>query len=195
MAKKKFKVIIEIYSQGWKMKFFHQDITVESCDGVYFPREDSEMFADFIEELDLVGKRALDVGCGTGILSVVMAKKGAHVVSTDINERAVECTLKNAKTNGIAVNAVLTDVFDGLGSFDVIVFNSPYLPPGDENDIMWTNEHAIEKFLTGVGEHLKKGGRAYILVSSLTRVQPTGRVVRTKKLDFEELKIVEISKI
>ncbi len=177
------------------MKFFHKNIVVESCDGVYFPREDSEMFADFLDGIDIKGKHALDIGCGTGLLSVIMGKKGAHVVATDINARAVRCALKNARENNVKVNAVLTDVFDSLGSFDIIIFNSPYLPPGKENDVMWTNERSIEKFFMEFRKHLNKNGRAYILVSSLTRIQVGGKIVSTSKLDFEELKIVELTGI
>ncbi len=56
-----------------------------------------------LEELDLKGKRLLDVGCGTGILSVAALKLGAaEVVAVDIDRAAVETTLENVRLNGLS---------------------------------------------------------------------------------------------
>lgn len=46
---------------------------------------------EFIERyITLAGKKILDIGCGGGILSEAMAKKGAKVVGIDINKTAIE---------------------------------------------------------------------------------------------------------
>ncbi len=55
-----------------------------------------------LEELELSGKRVLDVGCGTGILAIAALKLGAEeAVCVDIAREAIQTTLKNARLNGV----------------------------------------------------------------------------------------------
>lgn len=77
---------------------------------------------------DLRGKRVLDCGCGTGILSIVASKHGAeNVVAYDIDEWSVENTKHNAQLNGVENIDVLLGDINVLshvsGVFDVIVAN------------------------------------------------------------------------
>ena len=77
---------------------------------------------------DLQGKRVLDCGCGTGILSIVASKAGAHeVVAYDIDEWSVENTKHNASLNHVTnievlcgARSVLTHV---SGVFDYVMAN------------------------------------------------------------------------
>jgi predicted O-methyltransferase YrrM len=49
------------------------------------------------------GQRCLDIGCGTGLLAIQLARNGAeHVHAIDIDRRAVANTLSNAFRNGVA---------------------------------------------------------------------------------------------
>jgi ribosomal protein L11 methyltransferase len=77
---------------------------------------------------DLQGKRVLDCGCGTGILSIVASKRGASkVVGYDIDEWSVANTLHNAELNRVYNVDVLHGDIHVLshinGLFDVIVAN------------------------------------------------------------------------
>ncbi|HEY6960430.1 MAG TPA: 50S ribosomal protein L11 methyltransferase, partial [Gaiellaceae bacterium] len=50
----------------------------------------------------------LDVGCGSGVLSIAAALLGyAPVVGVDIEEPSIAATLENAAANGVAVDALL----------------------------------------------------------------------------------------
>ncbi|MEX0952959.1 MAG: 50S ribosomal protein L11 methyltransferase, partial [Nitriliruptoraceae bacterium] len=69
--------------------------------------------------------RLADVGCGSGILAIAAARRGARAVAVDIDPAAVEVTRDNA-----AANAVVVDVRRGGpealvddGPFDVVVAN------------------------------------------------------------------------
>ncbi len=68
----------------------------------------------------------LDVGCGTGVLSIVAALAGAGSVrAIDISADAVAATVANAALNGVASTIVVDDtvVADITGTFDVVVAN------------------------------------------------------------------------
>jgi 2-polyprenyl-6-hydroxyphenyl methylase/3-demethylubiquinone-9 3-methyltransferase len=51
----------------------------------------------------LAGKRVVDVGCGGGILSEAMARRGAHVTGIDLAEKSLKVAQLHALESGIAV--------------------------------------------------------------------------------------------
>jgi len=67
----------------------------------------------------------LDVGCGSGVLSIAAARLGfAPVTAIDNDPIAVEATIANAAVNGVLVDAVLLDgETGGLPAADVAVAN------------------------------------------------------------------------
>ncbi|MFQ5957864.1 MAG: 50S ribosomal protein L11 methyltransferase [Alphaproteobacteria bacterium] len=76
-------------------------------------------------------RRALDMGCGSGILAIAAAKTwGARVVAADIDARAVRTATDNARANGVArlVRAVASDGYRSAAvrsgaPYDLIVAN------------------------------------------------------------------------
>ena len=67
----------------------------------------------------------LDVGCGSGVLSIAAAKLGfAPVIAIDVDESAIEVTLENARANGVEIVAHRSDaLLDELPKTDVVVAN------------------------------------------------------------------------
>jgi len=88
--------------------------------------ESTQLCLELMEELDFKGKKVLDVGSGSGILSIYAAKRGADkVVAVDIDPFAVEETLENAKTNKVEekIEAFQGSAKDVEGTFDVAIAN------------------------------------------------------------------------
>lgn len=157
------------------------DIRIDVLPGVYPPSEDSYLLADVVGSMDLRGKSFLEVGCGSGIVAITAAVMGADVTAVDVNPAAVRCTLHNAERNGVRVKAFVSDLFENVrGRYDVIAFNPPYLPgsPGDPDyDPAWSGgengREVTERFLGGVGEHLRPCGAILLVQSSLSGAEET----------------------
>ena len=79
-----------------------KDIEIEFFEGVYEPAEDSWLMCNNIP--DKKGS-VLEIGCGSGIVSVYLAKKGNQVTSVDINPKAVEATKFNAEQNQVKISS------------------------------------------------------------------------------------------
>jgi ribosomal protein L11 methyltransferase len=79
-----------------------------------------------ILDLDLKGKKVLDMGCGTGVLGILASMKGAeNILAIDIDENAYNVTLENTKVNRISNMIVKlggADLLNG-GNFDCIFAN------------------------------------------------------------------------
>jgi magnesium-protoporphyrin O-methyltransferase len=74
--------------------------------------------------VDLVGRRLLDAGCGTGALSVGAAQRGAEVVAIDLSPTLVELARERLPAQlGLGkIEFRVGDMFDpGLGTFDHVV--------------------------------------------------------------------------
>lgn len=173
---------------------------------VYAPAEDTFLLLSATEVGE--GERALEMGCGSGIISLHMAKAGAMVTAADLDERAVRATRDSAGMNGLDVLTVRSDLFQEVpGRFDLMVFNPPYLR-GDvqgQEDLCWAGgEDGVKltaRFLSEARERLEPGGRVLLLVSddmdpSALEQALTGwkrEMVARRTLFFEELRVLRLT--
>jgi len=172
--------------------------------GVYEPREDTDMLADAAEKIK--GKDVLEMGCGCGMISLILARNGNTVTSADIDQAAVDATIENAMNNRLKLNVVKSDLFENVrGQFDYILFNFPYLPEAitDENRPWAAGEDLdlIRRFAAAAKNHLRPGGRLIFVISSLTNLEKVLKVftwhghktqiLEEKKIPWETLYLIE----
>ena len=76
---------------------------------------------EFLDDQDLEGKRAIDVGCGLGFFSARLAERGAEVIACDLGESLVERASALAGCEGVQADCLaLTETF-GEKRFDIVV--------------------------------------------------------------------------
>ncbi|MCZ0983205.1 class I SAM-dependent methyltransferase [Streptomyces diastatochromogenes] len=131
-------------------------------------------YVDLVAEAELPGAAtAFDIGTGTGVLSIVLARRGLrHVVATDQDARAVHCARDNIARHGLATRIAVrhADLFPA-GRADLIVCNPPWLPgrprtPLDQA-VYDPESRMLRGFLTGLPHHLEPGGEGWLILSDL----------------------------
>ena len=156
-------------------KEWEQDLVVELDPGTAFgtgAHETTKLCIQGIKKYIKPGMKVLDVGCGSGILSIIASMLGAESVgATDIDKNAVKAALENVEVNHIkavlaegdftltpgtvtlaAGNVIDSEEFRrqvGIGVYDMVVAN--------------ILADIIIPLSAVVGEHMKKGG---IFISS-----------------------------
>jgi len=129
-------------------------------------------------ELVPAGASVLDLGTGSGVSAIFAARLGRRVVATDINPDAVRCATINALAHRLehVIETRTGDLFAPIGAerFDVVVFNPPYFygAPADAADAALRSTDAFARFLAELPAHLTPGGRALIVTSPETDVEP-----------------------
>lgn len=114
-----------------------------------------------------------DIGTGTGVLSAVLARRGAaRVVATDTAARALACAQDNVQRLGVAAQVQLLDAdLFPPGQADLIVCNPPWLPvratTSLEQAVYDPDSRMLRGFLNGLADHLRPGGEGWLILSDL----------------------------
>lgn len=171
----------------------YKDILYKTHPQVYQPAEDTYLLADNLQVKKMC--TVLEIGTGTGIIAIIAAKKARMVIATDINPHALDCAVENLVMNK-AYNVELRkgDLFEPVENekFDLILFNTPYLPSTDEEkvgdhlDSAWnggeTGREVIDRFIKNIRDHLNPGGKVQLVQSSLSDIEKT--LFKLKELGF-----------
>jgi release factor glutamine methyltransferase len=86
--------------------------SVVAAEGVYVPQQDSRLLIEtLVRSTALVGRRAMDLCTGSGVVAIAAAELGAAEVSAwDISPRAVRCAAANAEAAGVSVRVRLGSI-------------------------------------------------------------------------------------
>jgi release factor glutamine methyltransferase len=161
--------------------------------GVQPPKAGSLFFARHVGAQ--AGERVLEIGAGLGLVAVLAARAGAHVVATDVVPAAVDAVRANAALNGVSVDARLGDCYAPVRDerFDLVCSNPPQMPtpPGREReDALAAADNGgldgwdmLDRVIAGAWAHLHAGGRLRFSIfaflgrkTALAKVEAAGLV-------------------
>ena len=112
----------------------------------------TSMILSYLADCDLTGLRILDAGCGTGIIGLFCALKGAaEVTGYDIDNWSVRNTLENIRLNHVSCMEVLegdASLLEGMPLFDLVAAN--------------INRNILLQDMPAYAACMKKGSELYI---------------------------------
>jgi release factor glutamine methyltransferase len=133
--------------------------------GVFPPRLffSTKLVCRTVARSDVRGKRFLEVGCGSGAVSLVAARGGARAVAIDISDAACAATRANASANALVVDVVESDLFAAVeGTFDIVVVTPPFFrhDPSTQLDHAFhagSDFQYFRRLFAELGDHLHDG--------------------------------------
>jgi SAM-dependent methyltransferase len=113
----------------------------------------------YIREARKCGGKVLELGCGTGRMTIKLMKAGIDVTGLDISEKMLELLRRNARREGLEAKTYLGDMrtFRIPQKFRMAVF--PY-----RSFLHLLTREDRKKTLMNVNSHLEKGGKAIVHV-------------------------------
>lgn len=168
---------------------------------MYAPSDDSVLLAECVKQYR--GKRALEIGVGSGIVAKALEANFEMVAGSDIDFDALQYCKK--QTGAMLACCDAASAFSG--KFDLVVSNPPYLPDDKVRDsTVHGGPAGVEttiKFIKSALPLLEKGGKVLVVVSSLAdastldkfvaKEKMQKKVIKEKRLFYETLSVIELS--
>lgn len=137
--------------------------------GIFFS---TRLLLDYLERLELEGRRFWELGAGSGLISLYAVRRGAQVTASDISRTAVENIRRNARQNGLELDVRQADLFEGMPpqKYDVVVINPPYFRgrPQQEADYAWycgENFEYFQRLFAGLAPFVRSNSQVLMILS------------------------------
>lgn len=167
------------------------DIRIRVKPGVFHPGFffSTKVLLNYLKKLDLDGRKFLEIGAGSGLVSLYAAKRGAIVTATDISEIAVANISENARRNSAEIAVIHSNLFENLPhqTFDFIVVNPPFFPknPQSEAQFAWfcgENHDYFHRFFAQLPAFTSPETTVLMILSDVCDIAEIQRIARENGL-------------
>ncbi|MBK8502393.1 MAG: methyltransferase [Saprospiraceae bacterium] len=132
----------------------------------------TKILLEFISTLDLKDKSVLELGAGSGLISLVAARQGSEVPASDISPIALDSIREGMSVNKLNIGLIESDLFDAipLQKFDYIFINPPFYPQQPKNlrelaFFCGKNLDYFKKLFSTIGSVINLGSRPFMILS------------------------------
>jgi release factor glutamine methyltransferase len=154
--------------------YTYEDITVKVLPGVFHPGLffSTKILLKYLESIELNEITLLELGAGTGLISISAAKQNAKATATDINSTAIRNIKLNAEMNSVELSILHSDIFDNIPeqTFDFVIINPPYFAKDQKNEkeYAWfcgSDFHFFRKLFKQIGDYICASTNVIMILS------------------------------
>ncbi len=184
--------------KSWKnVEDFERELAI--LETVFWDPRDTESLRNQIRQPGAVeGKTVLEIGTGSGLLSLCFLKAGAgSVTATDVNPAAVANARFNAQRLNLSKsfevrlvpleNSAAYSVIQPEEQFDLIISNPPWVNQEpqtiDEYALYDANFALLQSLLDGLPQHLKPGGKVWLAYGCVDAIKTIQKLCQER--DYE----------
>ncbi|MGH2643974.1 MAG: methyltransferase, partial [Chitinophagaceae bacterium] len=147
-------------------RYAYKGIDLKIPPGVFHPKyfSSTKLLLHYITNLSVKGKSLLELGAGSGLISLWASREGAQVTATDINPLAIDYLKHNMSFNHQDFTIILSDMFGQIPveKFDIIAINPPYYQkkPQSYSDYAWycgENGEYFKALFSGLKDYIHAG--------------------------------------
>lgn len=154
------------------------DLKFKVLPGIFHPGLfiSTRILMDMLKVMEVKGRTVLELGCGSGAISVLAASKGALVTASDIDPKAIENTELNASKNRVEIETIKSDLLDSISrEFDVIFINPPYYPkdPSRPEEVAFycgTDHVYFKRLFQQLAERITSVSQVFMILSEDCRI-------------------------
>jgi release factor glutamine methyltransferase len=174
----------------------YDDITVVVFPGVFHPGFyfSTKLLLKYLQEIDLNKKYVLELGAGTGLISIYASKRGGFVTASDISLTAFYNIEKNIKMNDANVEVVHSDLFEQVPQlrYDYIIINPPYYKktPTSQKEFAWFGGDDFQyfrKFFSQLGNFYFENTNILMILSDEAEIEMIKSIATEYKFKMEEV--------
>lgn len=177
------------------------EVRIDVFPNVYSPLyfTDSEWFSKTL--LEIVGKKKfLEIGCGTGIVSLCLALNGADVSMTDINPEAIKNSQHNFEMHNISPKVYDGDMYEPLPqgeTFDIIFWSHPFNKGENPNESILFRSgfdydyKSLRKYITEAAHYLTDKGKLLLGTGKYASLEEIEEIAKKAGYKMHLLRIVK----
>lgn len=176
---------------------------------VLIPRFETETLVEktiaYINELNLNKASVLEVGTGSGCISIILKTElpNLEITAIDISGKALSVAKKNARLNKVKINFIKKDLFkyNLINYYDILISNPPYIKLGDQIDPQTDYEPKIAIYADETGliyyKKIFEIGKEYLTKKFLIALEieeTIGKELKTLAKEYFPDKKIKIEK-
>ena len=187
------------YYLSKERRYKYNDIHIKVMPNVFHPGLffSTKILLEYLEGKNLNQSSILELGAGTGLISIFCAKKKAVVTATDISSTAIHNIEQNSTNNSVNINIIQSDLFAEIPKqkFKWIIINPPYYPqdPNNEFEYAWfcgRNFQFFIKLFDQLELYSDISSNSIMILSEDCDIKKISEIAENKLFKLDEIKII-----